>query len=452
MSIKPEDLRLYKRLADFCWDDYYFPMDGQFQNYTYFPPATPEQVRSCWKRTLRLIREGRAPREVGLYVHWPFCPSQCSYCFCSMRVPKSRKETADYAAGLKGEMDSFRDVFDGFKLTSLWFGGGTPTFMDEDTLDGLLGHARRCFALEPGAEIYVEASPATLSPGKMDVLLRHGVNRITLGIQSRDESVPMNRRGQDAAAVERAASLVFGRGMVVDFDLMMGLQGQSELSFLRDLAWALRKKPDVLHLFAFDPRPQTLFSKSGKEPGPRRDLHRLMALADRAVRGAGYGTSRLDPKTLEPHRLEEKQDSAVRRLGASVLGIGNSALSHAFGSAWYYHPLRSNAFRLMPSPLDEEMRGFALRHLSLFGRLPKRPFDPGLSGALRDLEAAGHLRSERGALVYTRRDPVEKAIVLKHLYSRKVREALARIHHPSGGGIREKLSGRGLFRVYFRSA
>jgi hypothetical protein len=324
--------------------------------------------------------------------------------------------------------------------------------MDEDTLDGLLGHARACFDFEPGAEVYVEASPATLSPGKMDVLLRHGVNRITLGIQSRDASVPMARRGQDRAVVERAAGLVLGRGLVVDFDLMMGLQGQSELSFLRDLAWALRKKPDVLHLFAFDPRPQTLFAKASKTQGRRRGLHRLMALADKAVRQAGYEISRLDPETLEPHPLEERQDSAVRRLGASVLGIGHSALSHAFGTAWYYHPLRSSEFRLMPSPVDEEMRGFALRHLSLFGRLPPRPFDPGLSGALRDLESAGYLRRGKGGWVYARRDPVEKAVVLKHLYSPRVKEALARIRPPKGEGIREKLSGRGLFRVYFRSA
>jgi len=481
-GISPERLRLYTFLSTFCWDDYYFPMDGPFQNYTYFPKAPLSEVKDCWKTTLRLIREGRAPKEVGVYVHWPFCLSRCSYCFCSMRVPNSAAETARYAAALESELRALSPLFERTSVGSLWLGGGTPTFMSADELDRLLSRLRASFALEPGAQVYVEASPATLSPAKVEVLLKHGVNRVTLGLQSLDGSVTAatGRRLQTREAAERAFELVAGRGMLVDLDLMMGLEGQSKLSFLKDLAWVLRRRPDVLHLFAFDPRPQTLFSIRGKKQTGRTrgELRVLMELADRAVRAGGYRVSRLDPETLAPDCPEERQDSAARRLGASVLGLGASAVSHAFGSARYCHPLAGSSpaaaagsYRLMRTGLGEEMRGFALRHLSLFGRLDERAFAalfgrsplevPGLGRALAELGEHGVLRRDKRELVYSGRDPVERCVVLKHLYSPRAaaallqgREAVFRRFSFRPGGpwpeeVTDKIEGRNLFRVYF---
>lgn len=484
-GISPDRLRLYTFLSTFCWDDYYFPMDGPFQNYTYFPKAPLSTVRECWKTTLKLVREGRAPGEVGVYVHWPFCLSRCSYCFCSMRVPRSGAETARYAEALEAEIRALSPLFERTPVGSLWLGGGTPTFMSEDALDRLLGRLRSAFHLEPGAQVYVEASPATLTPEKVGVLLRHGVNRITLGLQSLDGAVASatGRILQTREAAERAFGLVSGKGMLVDVDLMMGLEGQSKLSFLKDLAWVLRKKPDALHLFAFDPRPQTLFRARGglQPPRMREELRVLMDLADRAVRAGGYRVSRLDQKTLAPDCPEERQDSAVRRLGASVLGLGASAISHAFGSAWYCHPLAGGSpaaalgdFRLMRTGLDEEARGFALRHLALFGRLDESAFEglfgrspleaPGLGRALLDLGEHGVLRREKGAFVYAGRDPVERSVLLKHLYSPRAIAGLlkgragafrrfAAAHGDAGGwpkAVTDKIEGRNLFRVYFR--
>lgn len=486
--MRREDLTLYKYLSGFCWDEYYFPMDGPFQNYTYFKRAGRNTILGCWEKTLGLIKKGIAPREVGLYVHWPFCPSECSYCFCSMSVPKSREIMNRYLRALKAEIAAFRDVFKGTALTSIWLGGGTPTFMPERDLEDLLGTIRSSFELEPGSQVYVESSPATLTSSKMRILRRHGVNRLTLGVQSRDEAVlkAVNRRGQTSAAVERAFELAASDGMLVDVDIMFGLEGQSKLSALRDVSWVLKRKPAVLHMFAFDPRPQTAFARQGKQRPEfvRRDLNLLMGIADRAVRAAGYRVSRLNAETLEPDCPEETQDSALRRKGASVLGLGASAISHAFGSAWTCHPLVSDfaldkaaPYLMMKSGLSEEMRGYALRHLSLFGRVSRRDFKkrfgidplrvPGLSAALRDLEYSGHLRADASALIYSGRDPVERKVVLKRLYSPTVLRALMRGRGADfrrykkkqlgGNGawpreIADKVEGRGLFRVYFRSS
>ncbi len=477
------DSPLFEFLSSFCYDDYYFPMDGDFQNYTYFPRASLDEVRACWKKTVRLMRHGRAPKDIGIYLHWPFCASRCRFCFCSMAVPRSRRETAATLRALHREIEGLRDIFVGVPFTSLWIGGGTPTFMPDADLDGLLESVRGSFTFAPDAQIYLESSPATLTESKADILERHGVNRLTLGVQSLDAKVlaAAERRGQTRAVVERAFVLARERGMLVDMDLMFGLEGQSRVSFVRDLVWALKKKPDVLHVFAFDPKPQTVRSRKTSDPN---DLHTLMEIADRLVRGGGYRMSRLDPKTLKPDCPEERQDSAVRRQGASVLGLGMSAISHAFGSAWYCHPLMARggrsgtagnipAYHLMKSGVEEEMRGYALRNLSLFGRMSISDFrarfgtEPmrvrGLAGALRDLKTSGHLRIDRRAVTYARRDPIERGVALKRLYSPSLLRAIMRGRgrayeafkkRRNGDGwpveIRAKADARALFRVYFR--
>ena len=482
---------LQEYLAGFCYDDYYFPMDGAFQNYTYFPRASLEDVRSAWKKTASLIRNGKAPAEIGMYVHWPFCISKCTFCFCSMTVPRSRKEPDGYLKGLLKEIDAFADIFEGIRFGSLWLGGGTPTFMAAGQLDSLLARIREKYDFLPGAQIYTESSPATLDEEKVAILAEHGVNRITLGVQSLDAGVLKNvdRKGQDRSGSEKALDLVRRKGMLVDMDMMFGLEGQSRVSFVRDLVWALKQKPEVFHVFAFDPKPQTDFIRAGKPLAPEhdREMAHWMALADKLIRDSGYRMSRLDPETLLPDCPEERQDSALRRDGASVLGLGASAVSHAFGSAWYCHELTAQRgkngsgkippFRLMKSDLNEEMRGYALRNLSLYGRLSRPGFverfgiDPmearGLSSGLASLESSEHLRIGQREIVYIGRDPVERGVVLKKLYSPAVLKAImkgrkqdfmryTREQEGRRGGwpavITEKIARRQLFRVYFKNS
>ena len=228
---------LYEYLSSFCYDDYYFPMDGAFQNYTYFPRASLDDVRACWKKTARLIREGKAPEDIGIYIHWPYCISRCTFCFCSMAVPRSRTETAQQHAAILKELDAFADIFEGLPFTSLWIGGGTPTFMSLKHLDALLARVRVNFTFARGAQIYLESSPATLTEEKFDVMAGHGVNRITFGVQSLDAGVldAVDRKGQTKESVADAFGWARKHGMLIDTDIMFGLEGQSRVSFVRDL-------------------------------------------------------------------------------------------------------------------------------------------------------------------------------------------------------------------------
>lgn len=465
----------------------YPPKDGPYQDYTYFRPATLETIQDCWRRSLALLRAGRAPDNLILYAHWPFCLSRCSYCFCSMTVPRGRERVSRYLESLLLELEAFRPLFRGFALSAVYIGGGTPTYARAEELDRLLGAIRAGYALKPGAEVYVEASPATLTEERLAVLLRHGVNRITLGVQSRDLAVlrRAGRAGQDAAAVERAWRLLAGAPVLTDIDLMLGLPGQGRLSFLRDLRWAIRSGAQAIHINSFDPRRQTAFVRAGgRLPAAYwREIELSLRLAEAALRESGYRMSRFDPQARGGSRAEKiLSDDPFEP--SSVLAVGEHGKAHAFGAAWYQHPpvtetgprrARIPPFQYLPSSIEEEMRCYAIRSLCLhervslpafsaaFGREPDSA--PGLSRALRELEAWGVLRGSPRELRLLATAPADRLVWLKHLYSPGVRGAFSRRHARGLRGFRAafareparleaelalRAEARGFHRIYYR--
>ncbi|MBI3289450.1 MAG: radical SAM protein, partial [Elusimicrobia bacterium] len=428
------------------------PKTGPYQDYPYFGHCGLDDIRALWTRTLSLMRSGRAPRELGIYVHWPFCPSQCTYCYCSMAVPESGAQMAAYVAMLKREMDAFESLFRGTRFTSVWFGGGTPTFITDGQLDDLLGHLRGRFDLERGAQFYLESSPATMTASKLAIMTRHGVNRVTLGIQSLDDEVLalVDRQGQTQASARKAMALVrTAKDLSVDVDLVIGLEKQSRKSFFRDLLELIRWRPEVIHLYGFDPRPQTLFSEAGKRLAPLRKEEIAVAMeeAEEVLRRLGYRQPLWRPERDEVEPLEERQDGTLRKIGGSVLGFGSAAKSHAFGAGWYQHPPRGGdlprnggllPFMSFASGLDGEMREYSVRNLCLFRRVSRPAFRrvfkrdilevAPLARALRQLERRGLLKVGSEALEWTGRDYAQLQIALKHLYSPQLKERLRQGH------------------------
>ncbi|NNN05681.1 MAG: radical SAM protein [Elusimicrobia bacterium] len=416
--------------AALCDEDYP-PVDGDYQNRTYFQPVALAGVLAAWRRTARLIVSGRVPGDVGLYIHWPFCPTPCAYCYCDRRAGADAAERRRGLDALLLELRTFAPVLRGVVFSQVQLYGGTPTDLGAAGLDRLFAEVRASFALRPDASLCVETSAATLDESVARSLVNNGVTRVDIGVDSLDAAVlARERRGQDERSADGALRLLLQiPGLDVGVALLFGLEGQTSASFVRDLGWVLRRRPRRILVYGFDPRPQTAFARSGAAlDAPARERIARTVLATRPVlEAAGY-----------------RADESGWRPTSSLLGVGWSAMSRAFGSLWYQHPPLDGRpvadgaippFLGMSSSMAEEMRGYVVRGLFAGGRADAAGFRaafardmtaaPAVSRPARALERAGLARFDDDGLELTAATPALRARARSFFYSPSVRRALA---------------------------
>ena len=178
-------------------------------------------------------------RTVHFYVHVPFCTGTCTYCGRFQKFPRQPlREVENYVGYLERELDILRAVPDSedMKIASLYFGGGTPTYLNARLLKQLGGLVSRLNVLE-GAEFTVEMSPETVSKVKLEALSEIGVNRVSTGVQSFDNNILRAcERRHDAERARKAAEMVRKAGFDnFNIDLILGLPGQTLEGWERDL-------------------------------------------------------------------------------------------------------------------------------------------------------------------------------------------------------------------------
>ncbi|HRY45026.1 MAG TPA: radical SAM family heme chaperone HemW [Thermoanaerobaculia bacterium] len=170
----------------------------------------------------------------GAYVHVPYCAHRCSY--CSFVAVTGRETEREYFDAVVAEIGARAGEVPG-PLETVYLGGGTPSFADPGSLARVLGALERTWGLVADAEVTAEANPDDLVPERLDALVRLGVNRLSVGVQSlRDaELAPLERR-HDAASARDAVRLALNRGLRVSADLMIGIPGQTRESLLEGLS------------------------------------------------------------------------------------------------------------------------------------------------------------------------------------------------------------------------
>jgi oxygen-independent coproporphyrinogen-3 oxidase len=157
-----------------------------------------------------------------LYIHIPFCIKKCIYCdFYS--IPFKSQIAGDYIKALCREIELRKDV--GGDLTTIYIGGGTPTILSEKEITGLLQAMRDNYAIDPDAEITIEANPRTISEDKAKKLLDSGINRISIGIQSLiDKELIILGRSHNAEDAIKAVKDVRSAGFKnISIDLIYGI-------------------------------------------------------------------------------------------------------------------------------------------------------------------------------------------------------------------------------------
>jgi len=195
----------------------------------------------------------------GIYIHWPFCRAKCPYCDFNSHV-RDAVDQARWRRALLTELDHYAAATPGRQVTSLFFGGGTPSLMDPETVAAVIARAGESWALAPGAEITLEANPTSVEAGRFAAYREAGVNRVSLGVQSLDDRA-LAFLGRQHSAAEALAALDVARAHFPrwSFDLIAARPGQDAGAWRAELAQALAQKPEHLSVYQLTIEPGTAF-------------------------------------------------------------------------------------------------------------------------------------------------------------------------------------------------
>jgi len=196
----------------------------------------------------------------ALYIHWPFCAKKCPYCDFNSHV-RAGVDVAAWQAALIADMRAEAEVAGGEALTSIFFGGGTPSLMPPALVAALLAEAERLWGFDPSIEITLEANPSSVEAANFAALAGAGVNRVSLGVQSLDDAelrfLGRLHGAEEALAALETAQTHFAR---VSFDLIYALPGHTPELWEQRLARALGFGTGHLSLYQLTIEPGTRFA------------------------------------------------------------------------------------------------------------------------------------------------------------------------------------------------
>lgn len=196
----------------------------------------------------------------ALYIHWPFCAKKCPYCDFNSHV-RDGVDVPAWQAALIADMRAEAAVAGGETLTSIFFGGGTPSLMPPALVAALLAEAERLWGFAPGIEITLEANPSSVETAKFAALAQAGINRVSLGVQSLDDDelrfLGRLHGADEALAALETAQRHFAR---VSFDMIYALPGHTPDLWEARLARALGFGTGHMSLYQLTIEPGTRFA------------------------------------------------------------------------------------------------------------------------------------------------------------------------------------------------
>jgi oxygen-independent coproporphyrinogen-3 oxidase len=242
----------------------------------------------------------------GLYVHWPFCQAKCPYCDFNSHVAAGIDEFRWNRAFLS-EINRIGAETQGRVLSTVFFGGGTPSLMSPDLVAAILDKIRATWPMANDPEITLEANPTSVEAGRFRGYADAGVTRVSMGIQAlRDDD--LRRLGRLHSVAEARAAFDIARAQFdrVSFDLIYARQNQSLCDWREELSEALSMAIDHLSLYQLTIEEGTAF-------GDRFRRGRLRGLPDEDLAADMYG---LTQEICEAHGMPAYETSNHARPGA----------------------------------------------------------------------------------------------------------------------------------------
>jgi putative oxygen-independent coproporphyrinogen III oxidase len=289
---------------------------------------------------------GARDRKFGLYVHIPFCAVRCGYCDFNTYTAKelgSGASQAEYAGTVRQELEFAaaaleRSGVPARPISTVFFGGGTPTLLPSGDLAAVLGAAVGLWGLEPGAEVTTEANPDSVTPQSLQELADAGFTRVSFGMQSAVPHVlKVLDRTHTPSRVPQAVRWARDAGLKVSVDLIYGTPGESAADWERSLEEALSYEPDHISAYALIIEDGTKLAariRRGEVPPVDDDDHAEKYLvADARMQAAGLSWYEVSNWARTP--ADQCRHNLAYWRGDDWWGAGPGAHSHVGGVRWW---------------------------------------------------------------------------------------------------------------------
>ena len=216
----------------------------------------------------------------GVYVHWPFCLSKCPYCDFNSHVRHAKIDEQRYVRAFAAEIAATAARVPLRTVTSIFFGGGTPSLMQPATVGAILDTIAKHWPVAPDAEVTLEANPTSVEATRFQGYRAAGINRVSLGVQALDDDV-LKSLGRTHTAQEALAAVAIARASFerYSFDLIYARQGQSPQAWAAELKRAIDEAGEHLSLYQLTIEPDTPFhalQSAGKLTVPNEDSARAL--------------------------------------------------------------------------------------------------------------------------------------------------------------------------------
>lgn len=269
-------------------------------------------------------------REISLYVHIPFCKSKCNYCdFLSFGGCEYSKQK-QYVSALCREIEAYRMVAKEYTVKTIFIGGGTPSYIDASLLEQVMRVIHRVFYVKQDAEITIEGNPDSLTRDKLAVYRKIGINRLSIGLQSTNDEMlqilgRVHNYDQFIAAYNSARQAGFNN---INVDLMSGLPGESQESYIRTLAKVVELQPEHISAYSLTVEEGTPFSENETllEGLPSEEEDRQQYLKTKMLlKNSGYNRYEISNYAKKGF---ECRHNIVYWTGGEYLGVGLGASSY----------------------------------------------------------------------------------------------------------------------------
>ncbi len=319
----------------------------------------------------------------ALYVHWPYCLSKCPYCDFASCVNKNIDEDVLFQGYLR-DLKQFQTTK---PITSIFFGGGTPSLMSPQLFDKLMNTIQKYYALAPDCEISVEANPDAITKEKMLFFKKSGINRLSVGVQSLNKKALqfLGRKHsiQTAIKIIQTAQEIFNN---INMDLIYARPHQKLKDWENELQKALSFQLPHYSLYQLTIEPNTVFGHQHMILPSEIQMRKMYSLTDEIMNNAkcpAYEVSNYAQKGFECRH------NMAYWLGCDYIGIGpaahgriglNATQNKASVSLWLKTPTQIEKLTEEQRELEKLLMGLRLRNIPY----PIKNLDPnGLKKALQ---------------------------------------------------------------------